>query len=443
MCKPTILAVWFKTRPYQTNYGKEVNYMKRSEFLRAVSLTSMACFAGAIAKAVNKPRHILIVSGWQDVNIGDIAHTPGLLHILQTFFPDSQLTLWKKSRSEAVGEMLKGGFPNVRVIYGEVDRASAQVESPDVQEAFNQADILIHGSGPGLAGRYHIAAWQKYTAKPFGVFGITLESINEDVKAILSDASFIYVRERKSLGVLQSAGIQHTKIMFAPDATFWFNLLDEQKATNCLKTNQLKEKAFICVIPRLRYTPYHKIRPGAKHWMGVSNEEVDAMNDQWKEVDHAKLREVMITWVRNTGNRVLVCPEMTYQVDIMDELLIDPLPDDVKPFVAKRGYWLPDEAAAVYRQSFAVISFECHSPILAAANDTPFIYLRQPQDTIKGQMYYDLGFDNWIYEIEQSEGEEIAATVMAMWERTQEAGKELTRGTAAIRTIYQTACAGI
>ncbi len=438
----------YQTKPYQLEMNlkadrRTISKMKRREFLRAVSLTSAACLAGSIAWAVQKPRHILVVSGWQDVNIGDIAHTPGLLHILQTYFPESRITLWKKSHNESVGQMLKGGFPNVRVIYGDVDRDTAHVESTEVLEAFEQADILIHGSGPGLVGRYHIAAWQKHSTKPFGIFGITLGSINDEVKAILLKASFIYVRESKSLGVLGSAGIRHTKTMFAPDATFWFNLLDEQKAAICLKRNRLKEKAFICVIPRLRYTPYHKIQRGAKHWMGISDEKVDAINEQWKEADHAKLREVMIRWVRNTGNRVLVCPEMTYQVDIMDELLIDPLPDDVQPFVAKRGYWLPDEAASIYRQSLAVISFECHSPILAAANNTPFIYLRQPQDTIKGQMYYDLGFDDWIYEIEQSEGEEIAATVMEMWDNPQVAKEKLSQGVRAIRTLYETACSEI
>ena len=51
-----------------------------------------------------------------------------------------------------------------------------------------------------------------------------------------------------------------------------------------------------------------------------------------------KLAKQSSSWVRETGNKVLICPEMTYQVDIMDELLIDPLPDDVKRNVVKRGY---------------------------------------------------------------------------------------------------------
>ena len=79
--------------------------------------------------------------------------------------------------------------------------------------------------------------------------------------------------------------------------------------------------------------------------------EITALNDKWKGIDHAKAREAIVRWVRETGNKVLICPEMTYQVDIMDELLIDPLPDDVKRNVVKRGYWLPDEAASLYSKA--------------------------------------------------------------------------------------------
>ena len=104
-----------------------------------------------------------------------------------------------------------------------------------------------------------------------------------------------------------------------------------------------------------------------------------------------------------------MCPEMTYQIDIMDELLINPLPDDVKPLVTKRGYWLPDEAASVYLHAFALLSFECHSPILSLVNGTPAFYLRQPEDTIKGQMYYDLGLSDRVFEIEQVSGSDIVS----------------------------------
>lgn len=46
-------------------------------------------------RSVDSPKTILLVSGWQDVNIGDIAHTPGLIHVLKTFLPDYKIILWK------------------------------------------------------------------------------------------------------------------------------------------------------------------------------------------------------------------------------------------------------------------------------------------------------------------------------------------------------------
>ncbi|MFW6104173.1 MAG: hypothetical protein ACOC59_03795 [Bacteroidota bacterium] len=51
--------------------------------------------------------------------------------------------------------------------------------------------------------------------------------------------------------------------------------------------------------------------------------------------------------------------------------------------------------------AFAVLSFECHSPIMSCFNGTPAFYLRQPEDTIKGQMRYDIGLEDWVFEIEK------------------------------------------
>ena len=141
-------------------------------------------------------------------------------------------------------------------------------------------------------------------------------------------------------------------------------------------------------------------------------------------------------WIRETKNKVLVCPEMTYQVSIMDELLINSLPKDVKSYVVKRGYWLPDEAASVYTKALTVLSFECHSPIIAAANGTPFFYLRQPEDTIKGQMYYDLGFSDWVFEIEQTEGRQITNRLRDVWQNYSQAKNKLALVMKHIDNIY-------
>lgn len=42
-------------------------------------------------------------------------------------------------------------------------------------------------------------------------------------------------------------------------------------------------------------------------------------------------------------------------------------------------------------------------------------YLRQPEDTIKGQMYYDLGFNDWIFEIDNTSGSQLAERLIEIF----------------------------
>ena len=117
---------------------------------------------------------------------------------------------------------------------------------------------------------------------------------------------------------------------------------------------------------------------------------------------------MIVSYVRATGNKVLACPEMTYQIELAKDSLVDPLPADVKKNVVWRDtYWLPDEAASIYAQALAVISIECHSPLIALHNGTPTFYVRQPTDTCKGQMYRDIGADDWFFEIDETSGPQL------------------------------------
>jgi len=413
--------------------------MDRKQFLRQLGAISASglLLHPALAAALVRTKKILVVSGWQDVNIGDITHTPGLLHILETYLPEVEVTLWKRSRGEDVKAMLNKNFPKVKIIYGDVDDA-LNVNNPEVTEAFKTNDFMLHGSGPSIVGQANLEAWVKATGKPYGIFGTTIQQINPKLKTLLEKASFIYTRETASIKVLKENGIAGDHIGFAPDATFYLNIENKPKADAFLTSAGLTPGKFICAIPRLRYTPYYKFAKRSE-WSEERIKKMEETNEKYKEADHAKLREAIIAWVRETGNKVLVCPEMTYQLDIMDELLINPLPEDVKPFVIKRGYWLPDEAASVYEKAFSVLSFECHSPIIAAANKTLFFYLRQPEDTIKGQMYYDLGFNDWVFEIEQTTGKQITDRLMEVWKNQATSKEKLAKSMQKVSELYKTA----
>ena len=411
----------------------------RRNFLKNTGLAGLGLLLAHIrtATAGTAPT-ILVVSGWQDMNIGDIAHTPGLLHVLETFLPEAKVILWKRRKGDEADAMLRRHFPNVPLIYGNVDDEK-NVDSEAARTAMEEADIMVHGSGPSVVGQEHLEAWIKHTDKPFGIFGTTIEKMKDGLPDVLQKAAFVYTRETDSLEILKKKGITGEHVAFAPDATFFMDIRDEQKARKFLSDHGLTPKDFICAIPRLRYSPSYKFKD--VDWSQERIDKVERVNAATKEEDHAKLREVIIAWVRTTGKKVLVCPEMTYQIDIMDELLIDPLPADVKPHIVKRGYWMPDEAASVYVQAHTVVSFECHSPIMAIANGTPAFYLRQPTDTIKGQMYYDLGLDDWVFEMDDTQGSQVVDALMQVYHHYDEAQAKVVQVNTIIRQIYRNATA--
>lgn len=365
-------------------------------------------FAGLLTLASCGQRQtVLVLSGWQEINIGDVAQTPGLLQVLAERLPEVNVIVWLQDGSESESEMIRHNYPRVRVVTGNVDSGD-EVQAPEVLDAIRRSDLLIHGSAPSLLGIRAIRAWRKLTDKPYGIFATTFDRVNAEEEALLEAASFVFTRETASLDTLRSRGISNACMTYVPDATFSVTFSDEGRASAFMRENALEEGRFLCVVPRLRRTPY------ASYSEEVLRE-IDAYNDLYKENDHAVLREAIIRWVRDTGNKVVVCPEMTYQVDLMDELIVDPLPDDVRPYVVKHGYWFPDEALSLYSHAFCIVSLECHSPILAMRGGTPALYIRQKEELIKGQMYYDLGYDDWIFEMDDNAAKRLVTRMVSLY----------------------------
>jgi polysaccharide pyruvyl transferase WcaK-like protein len=346
-----------------------------------------------------KPQRILLRSSWQTVNIGDIAHTPGMLALLEQYRPDAEVTLWPNPLTPDVEALLLRRFPKLRIASTKADQ----------DEALERCDFFLHGSGPSLVGGREVER-ARAIGKPYGIGGITLsdEGIEKD-RELLSAAQFVFTRDTDSLRALKASGIKGPNLDFGPDATFALDLRDDAAADKLLKQHGLEPGKFLCAIPRLRWTPYWEIRPAT----AKPNPQKSAVNEAFADRDHAKLRAAIIAWVRETDQRVFLVPEMTYAVSRLRPLLFDPLPDDVKPRVAVLDrYWLTAEAASVYAKAAALASFELHSPIMAIANGTPAIVLRQPTDTRKGQMWRDVGLNDWIFEIDDATGDEIARRVV-------------------------------
>lgn len=374
-----------------------VGNVNRHEFLHSLLAASLA----ACVRSTGRPARLLLRSSWQTVNIGDIAHTPGVLALLEKHLPETEVRLWPSKLDNGVVEMLLARFPKLLLVRG----------ADALQEAFAECDFLLHGSGPSLVAEKDIVKWSRATGKPYGIYGITFSlqgstatvpSSDESIAAtigVLKNAAFVYFRDSASLALAKQRGATCPRMEFGPDAAFATDLRDDANATAFLQANGLEEEDFLCCIPRLRYTPYWTIHPDraldpVKH----------ARNEALKEHDHAPHRQAIIEVVRQTKLKVLICPEDQTQVALGRELLYDPLPADVKARVVWRSrYWLPDEALSVYVRSAGLFGNEMHSPIMCIGNGVPAIVCRWAEQTTKGLMWRDIGLSDWLFDFDRED----------------------------------------
>ena len=382
--------------------------MKRRHFLH----TSLLAAISSSAAEGRVPR-VLLRSSWQTVNIGDIAHTPGVLALLEKHLPQAEVRLWPSKVDNGVSEMLKARFPKIQIVNGDA-----------VKKAFAECDFLLHGSGPSLVAEKDVVKWFKTTGKPYGIYGITFSkqaststkpsadgAMGNSIE-VLSGAKFAYFRDSASLELAKQKGCTCPIMDYGPDGAFAVDLADDAKAEAFLKANGLENGKFLCCIPRLRFTPYWTI-PEKK----VKPDPVkQARNDAMRDRDGKPLLDAIIKVIENTDLKILLCPEDKTQMQVGKEMLYDKLPEAIKDRVVWReSYWLTDEAISTYRRSAGLFGHEMHSPIMCIGSGIPAIVCRWAEQTTKGLMWRDIGLGEWLFDLDkEDELIRVADTVLAM-----------------------------
>ncbi|MGC3968815.1 MAG: polysaccharide pyruvyl transferase family protein [Pirellulales bacterium] len=342
--------------------------MNRRSFLKSsvAAWPAVSALAAWAAPPSGRNPNILIRSAWQTVNIGDIAHTPGLLRLLEKYIPEADVTLWPSKVDQGVDELLLRRFPKLNILRG----------PDDIAAALKKCDFFLHGSAASFGAERDVRRWVSETGKPFGVYGIGVPNypaavenivISPSTKAktmeVLNQAQFAFFRDSVSMNRAKELGCHNSIMEYCPDAAFACDLHDDAKADAYLKKVGLETGKFLCCIPRLRISPYWKMKPDvpfhpARH----------ARNEEMKEHDHRPLREAITRIVRETEMTVLVCPEDSSHVELGKEMLVDKLPEDVRRRVVWRdSYWLTDEAVSVYKRMPVCSATRCTRRLCASA----------------------------------------------------------------------------
>jgi polysaccharide pyruvyl transferase WcaK-like protein len=386
----------------------------RREFIGTLTLAAGACAVGA-APAVGKPKTILLHSAWDTVNIGDIGHTPGTLRVIEQHLPNVRVVLWASKVDERVTAMLKTRFPKVEIIQGSLAGKTEKDET--LRKAILAADLYIRNSGMGQDTAF--MEFCKKVGKPYGLYGQSyftnmVEGKGaEERKALLNGASFIYCRETKTLDILKAAGIKTPVLEFGPDGCFGIDVRDDARGLATMKKLGLEDRKFITIelrtntakLPGVDDTRTPKLNPLHPSPEQIADDERRA----------AKYRDLITRWVKKTGHKVLIAPEVKKEMEHNKRLIHDPLPPEIQKHVINLEYfWNADEAASIFARAHTIVCHEPHSPIIALANGTPIIHTYSEFHSPKCWMFKDIGLPEWLLEMDETPVEKMAETLFAI-----------------------------
>src|SRR5215203_4577704 len=218
----------------------------------------------------NKAPVVLLKSSWNDMNIGDIGHTPGTLRLLERYYPEAEILLWHAQPRPVTEAIVAKNFPKVKIVRGTFPTQN-EAMSGELKEAFDKADIYIHNSGMsfnfGLFNSDLSTVVNNLTpflyciekGIPFGVYGQSFDRFDEPAmpfyRDVLSRAAFIYCRDTKSLNYLKENNFKTPILEFGPDGCFGIDVRDEEKGLKYLKEAGLEENKFLVVVIRTN-TPH-------------------------------------------------------------------------------------------------------------------------------------------------------------------------------------------
>lgn len=363
--------------------------------------------------AASKPRpKILLRSGWQIENIGDVAHTPAMLRLLEEHIPGADVTFWPwyDHLPPHEEQMMRRRFPKLRIAQGQL--VDGKATTPELAAAVARADFMLHNSGPYALAWKDLEAFAAMTGKPYGVFGVTYGHwvFGNEERDTLSRAQFAYFRDRVSLRKAKLDGVRAPVTDWAPDAAFATDVVDDAAGRRIMRHFGLQPGKFMVCLPKQRFTP---------SWLHVrKNRPIDRRmeqrNNEMAELDHAPLREAIVRLVREAGQQVLIGSEDETEVPIGKTWVWDRLPEDVKPRVHWLGrQWLLDEALGVYRHSAGLFGHEMHSPIMCIGLGIPALVGRWVEQSSKGTMWNDIGLPEWLFNMDyEGDVARLPATVL-------------------------------
>ncbi|MES2507733.1 MAG: polysaccharide pyruvyl transferase family protein [Verrucomicrobiota bacterium] len=388
--------------------------LSRRSFLKnsGLALGAASLPAAALAQSTGKQKTVLLQCAWATKNIGDIGHTPGTLRFLEQYLPEAKMILWAANTNEEVDAMLMKRFPKLEIVKGSLSEKDGAV-----QKAVGRSDFFLRG--PGMGQPTDFMAYCQKIGKPWGLQGqsyfpdmVTGKDAEKRI-ALLNGAAFIYCRDSKTLKLLQDVGVKPPVLEFGPDGCFGIDVRDEEKALARMKKHGLEEKKFITLQLRTHSPTSPGVDDKRPQKLNPLNPTPENIADDTRR---AKVYQDLIAmWVKETGYKVVIAPEVRKEMEYNKKFVYDPLPDDLKKHVVNFDeFWNVDEACSFYARAHTVICHEPHTPIMALAMGTPMMHTFSEFHSPKCWMFKDIGLEEWAPEFDATPAEKMFEILMGI-----------------------------
>jgi polysaccharide pyruvyl transferase WcaK-like protein len=370
---------------------------------------------GATRVSAEQPKRkptVLLQCAWATKNIGDVGHTPGTLRFLESHLPEANVILWAANTNAAVDAMLRKRFPKVEIVKG-----SLATEGGAVRQAIGRCDFFLRG--PGMGQNTDFMTYCNSVGKLWGLQGqsyfpdmVSGKGGEERIK-LLNTAKFIYCRDSKTLKTLQDAGVKPPVLEWGPDGCFGIDVRDEEKALARLKKHGLEEKKFITLQLRTHTPSSPGVDDKRPQKLNPLNPTPENIADDTRR---AKVYQDLIAlWVKKTGWKVVIAPEVYKEMEYNKKFVYDPLPEELKKHVVNFDeFWNADEACSFYARAHTVICHEPHTPIMALAMGTPMMHTFSEFHSPKCWMFKDIGLEEWAPEFDRTPAEKMFQILMGI-----------------------------
>lgn len=348
--------------------------------------------------------HMVLRTGWQTCNIGDICFTPSMLGVLRRYFGEIRISCLAQATDERIRRLAERVCPDVSWVQDEI---CSKDRAPDlrISQLLGQADFFLYNSGPLFTYRggedycYNSAMPLVFCQErriPYALYAQSFELAPPAdllLQPLFSGAKAISCRDSISLAALHKAGVASATL--APDIAFAFDRCDDRAGDAFLAAEQLRPGGFLAVCSHYAL----EARPG--------------VCERGQEYA-AKLCAVIETWIAQTGLPVLLYPEDEREIATNQNMLFARLSTAARRKVRqRRTFWLPDEALSVLSRARAICSLEPHGMMMALGKSgVPVLHPMVWEFGVKAQLWADIGLGEWLFDLKKTDSEKIARTLL-------------------------------